>query len=200
LRPATGEVRVKGVTCCPNSVLQAWLQAWLKEAVSALLATLPEPVPLADPLAHRAQWTRWQMGLKSKITLPALLPPLRLVLVWDNRAGHHTPELVLWLFARGGMVLYTPLSGSWLTRAESIQRLLARRAVEGQHPETTEQIIAWLEATARGWNADPTPFAWGGKRAARRVRARERRHALAGSGASLPRFLLRRTYGIAQRK
>jgi hypothetical protein len=200
LRPATGEVQVKGVTCCPNVVLHAWL----KEAVSALLATLPEPVPLTDPLAQRAQWTRWQAGLKIKITLPALLPPLRLVLVWDNLAGHHTPELVLWLFARGVMVLYTPLSGSWLNMAESIQRILARRALEGQHPETTDQIIAWVEATARGWNADPTPFVWGGKRAARRVRARvrarERRHARAGSGACSTRSLRWIRYGYTRRK
>jgi hypothetical protein len=196
LRPATGEVRVKGVTACPNVVLHAWLKA----AVSALLATLPEPVVDSDPLAHRAQWTRWQAGLTIKITLPALLPPLRLVLVWDNLAGHHTPELVLWLFARGVMVLFTPLAGSWLNMAESIQRILGHRALAGQHPQTPLQIIDWLEATARGWNADPTPFVWGGKRAARRVRARERRHALAGSGAYIPRFLLRRKYGIAQRK
>ena len=42
--------------------------------------------------------------------------------------------------------------------------------------------MAWLAAAVAGWNADPTPFVWGGPRAARRQRARERRHALAGSG------------------
>ena len=36
-RPATGQVRVKGVTRCPHTVLHAWL----KSAVDALLATLP---------------------------------------------------------------------------------------------------------------------------------------------------------------
>jgi hypothetical protein len=195
LRPATGEVRVKGVTSCPNAVLHAWL----KSEVDALLATLPEPLPLEDPLARRAQWTRWQEGLTLRITLPAALPPLRLLLVWDNLKGHHTPELVLWLFARGVMVLYTPLSGSWLNMAESIQRILGRRALEGQHPETQEQIIMWLEATARGWNTDPTPFVWGGKRAARRARARERRHALAGSGACSRRSLRRTRYGYDRR-
>jgi hypothetical protein len=39
----------------------------------------------------------------------------------------------------------------------------------------------WLAQTVRGWNADPTPFEWGGKRAARRQRAHARRHALGGS-------------------
>jgi hypothetical protein len=201
-RPATGQVRVKGVRSCPNTVLHAWL----KSALDALLATLPEPIPLQDPLAQRARWMRWmrgmrwQEGLRVKITLPAVLPPLRLLLVGDTLTGRHTPELVLWLFARGVMVLYPPLSGSWLTRAESIHRILGRRALAGQPPETTDQIIAWLEATARGWNSDPTPFVWGGKRAARRARAREQRQALAGSGACIRRSLRHTRYGNTRRK
>src|SRR5215469_14231872 len=178
-RPATGEVRVKGVTHCPNVILHAWL----KREVDALLATLPEPAPMPDPQAARAQWTRWQEGLRVRITLPAVLPPLRLLLVWDNLTGHHTPDLVLWLFARGVMVLYTPLSGSWLNMAESIQRILGRRALAGQHPQTSQDIMEALEATAQAWNADPTLFIWGGRRAARRVRARQRRQTLGGSGA-----------------
>src|SRR5262249_15505800 len=193
-RPAPGEVRVKGVTSCPNAVLHAWL----KSAVDALLAPLPEPTPLQDPSAQRAQWTRWQEGLQVKITLPAVVPPLRLLLVWDNLTGHHPPDLVRWRFARGVMVLYTPLSGSWLHMAESIQRILGRRALAGQHPQTADQLIAWLEATARGWTADPTPVVWGGKRAARRARARERRSALAGSGACIRRSLRRTRYGYGR--
>jgi DDE superfamily endonuclease len=187
-QPATGAVRAQGVTRVTNVVLHAWL----KTAVSALLATLPRPDPVTDPVANRAQWTQWQAGLKVKITLPAELPPLRLLLVWDNLTGHHTPAMVLWLFSQGVMVLYTPLSGSWLNMAESLQRLLARRALEGQHPQTPQQIIDLLEATAQGWNAAPTPFVWGGKRATRRARARERRHALGGSGACTLRPLRRR--------
>jgi hypothetical protein len=187
-QPATGAVRAQGVTRVTNVVLHAWL----KTAVSALLATLPRPDSVTDPVANRAQWTQWQAGLKVKITLPAELPPLRLLLVWDNLSGHHTPAMVLWLFSQGVMVLYTPLSGSWLNMAESLQRLLARRALEGQHPQTPQQIIDLLEATARGWNAAPTPFVWGGKRATRRARARERRHALGGSGACTLRPLRRR--------
>jgi len=113
--------------------------------------------------------------------------PLRMLLIWDNLSGHHTPAMVIWLFQHGVMPLYTPLGGSWLNMAESIQRILLRRALEGQHPETLEQIIAWLEAVARGWNEDPTPFEWGGARVARRERSHARRHALAGSGACVRR-------------
>lgn len=67
--------------------------------------------------------------------------------------------------------------------AESIQRSICRRARAGQHPQTPQQIIDGLEATARAWNQAPTPFEGGGKRQARRQRARQRRHTLGGSGA-----------------
>jgi len=49
-----------------------------------------------------------------------------------------------------------------------VQRILARRALDEQHPETSVQLMDWLAAEVRGWNAHPTPFLWGGKRAARR--------------------------------
>jgi hypothetical protein len=35
--------------------------------------------------------------------------------------------------------------------------------------------VAEPEETVAGWNAEPTPFVWGGKRQARRERARQRR-------------------------
>ena len=106
-----------------------------------------------------------------------------MLLVLDNLAGHKTPEFVCWLFEHGIMPLYTPVSGSWLNMAESMQRILKRRALAGQHPEDIGQIFAWFEAVARHWDAAPTPFVWGGKRATRRQRQRERRHHLGGSGA-----------------
>lgn len=177
-QPCSGEVRVKGVRSAPNAILHPWLQ----EELTAILATLPAPQVLTGE-ENRARWTRWQEGLSVRITLPQDLPPLRMLLVWDNLAGHHTPEFVLWLFAHGIMVLFTPLGGSYLNMAESVQRILKRRALDGHHPKTPEEIMEWLEATARGWNREPTPFVWGGKRQTRRQRARERRHPLGGSGA-----------------
>src|SRR5258706_487337 len=59
-----------------------------------------------------------------------------------------------------------------------------RRALAGQHPQTPQEIITWLEETVAGWNAAPTPFVWGGKRQERRRRARQRR--LGGAAAILP--------------
>lgn len=134
---------------------------------------------------NRQRWESWQTGLSVKFTLPEALPPLRALLILDNLAGHKTPSFVLWLVAHGVMPLYTPLSGSWLNMAESIQRIIVRRALAGTHMESSEQTIAALDATVRGWNRCPTPFVWSGKRKARRERARARRHArrLAGAGA-----------------
>jgi DDE superfamily endonuclease len=176
--PVDGNARVEGVTACPNAVLHPWLKRELAEVLAAL------PDPPGEPAAGwRSAWERWQEGLTIKPTLLAELPPLRMLLVLDNLAGHKTPELVCWLFAHGIMPLYTPVGGSWLNMAESFQRILKRRALGGQYPTDTGQIIAWLEAAARHWNLAPTPFVWGGKRAARRRRQRERRHRLGGSGA-----------------
>jgi hypothetical protein len=172
-RPATGEVRAKGVTNTPNAVLHPWLQGELL----AILATLP---PLsAAPRSPLCDWAYW-LGHPPR----AALPPLRALLIWDNLAGHYTPELVRWLFRQGIMPLYTPLSGSWLNLAESVQRSLVGRALAGQYPRSPEEPIGWLDDTVAGWNQHPTPFVWAGKRYARRQRARQRR--LGGSGAALP--------------
>jgi hypothetical protein len=182
--PATGKVQVKGVTQSTNAILHPWL----KEQIETILKTTPEK-PLWDDETNRKAWQAWQHGLTHRITLAEKLPPLRVLLIWDNLRGHCTPEMVLWLFAHGVMPLYTPLGASWLNMAESIQRILVRRAMAGQNPQSPNQIIDWLEAIARGWNENPTPFVWGGARSARRVRSRNRRHALGGSGACAHRTI-----------
>lgn len=171
--PATGAVRAQGVTNAPNTVLPPWLQ----EELVAILDALP-PLP-ATPRSPRCAWEYW---LGQPPGTP--LPPLRLLLLWDNLAGHYSTELVLWLFQHGIMPLDTPRSGSWLHMAESVQRLLVGRALAGQHPQSQEELIGWLDDTVTGWNRQPTPFVWAGKRQARRQRARQRR--LGGSGAALP--------------
>ena len=143
-----------------------------------MLAAVPE---VTTPEAQRpaaAQWATW-LGHEPR----APLPPLRLILIWDNLAGHLSWAIVQWLFQHGVMPLYTPLSGSWLNMAEAVQRILVGRALAGQHPQSAQEVITWLEETVAGWNAQPTPFVWAGKRRERRVRARQRR--LGGSAAAL---------------
>ncbi len=199
--PADGQVRLAGVTTCPNAVLHPWLRRELSAVLEGLPAS-PAPAGRADAAA-RVAWERWQDGLTVKPTLLSELPPLRMLLVLDNLAGHKTAAFVCWLFTHGIMPLYTPLGGSWLNMAESIQRILKRRALEGQHPEKTDQIIGWFEAVARHWNAAPTPFVWGGKRMERRRRQRERGHRVGGSGACTRGPIRRRprgSYGHARGK
>jgi hypothetical protein len=179
-RPADGKVRLGGVMTCKNAVLHPWL----KRELAVVLASTPKPqAKAATTEVSRKAWERWQDGLTIKPTLLPELPPLRMLLVLDNLAGHKTPAFVCWLFEHGIMPLYTPVGGSWLNMAESIQRILKRRALNGQHPTEVGQIVAWFEAVAAHWNAAPTPFIWGGRRAARRRRQWERRHRLGGSGA-----------------
>jgi hypothetical protein len=174
LRPATGELRAKGVTSAPNAVLHPWLQAEL----AAVLATL---APVTMPEAERPPLARWATWLGHAPREP--LPPLRLLLIWDNLAGHLSWSIVRWLFRHGILPLYTPLSGSWLNLAEAAQRIIVRRALAGHHPHSPDELIAWLEDTVAGWNAAPTAFVWGGRRQERRQRARDRR--LGGSPAVL---------------
>lgn len=178
--PKDGNVRVKGVQSCTNQVLHPWL----KHELAEIIQTPPTPTVPMSATATYLLWQRWRENLRITFTLPQTLPPLRLLLVCDNLAGHKTPEFVLWLCEHGILPLYTPLGGSWLNMAESIQRILKRRALSGQHPTSPQQIMAWFEAVADAWNQHPTPFEWGGKRATRRQRARIRRqHQLGGSGA-----------------
>jgi len=70
--------------------------------------------------------------------------------------------------------------------AESVQRILIRRALEGHHVSDVEFLKDWLRDTIEGWNRHPTPFIWGGTRHARRDRAYARRHRQGGSGATTP--------------
>jgi hypothetical protein len=104
-----------------------------------------------------------------------------LLLILDNLQGHYTKAFGTWCLERGVALLYTPLGGSWLNMAEAIQRILVRRALSGQQYQSAAEIMAALMAVVRGWNCDPTPFQWHGKRWERRRRARERRHPLGGA-------------------
>ncbi len=184
--PATGQVRVQPAANGTNVVLHGWLKAALAE----IIAGLPT-AEASDAAVTRAAWQAWQEGLAVRFTLPEQLPPLRMLLVWDNLAGHKTPEMVLWLCQHGIMPLYTPLGGSWLNMAEAIQRILKRRALDGQQPQSPEEIGVWFEQTARGWNRQPTPFVWSGKRRQRRRRVGEGRHRLGGTAAYTRRPLRR---------
>lgn len=178
--PKTGYVIGEGFKNCPNTVLHPWLQ----EKIEAILEQSPiVPVCEESKEERYEKWKRWQEGLKIPFTLPTDLPALRMLLILDNLKGHKTPSFVLWLVEHGVMPLYTPLAGSWLNMAESIQNIIKRRALQGQHPQNAEETIRWLESAVASWDHCPTPFIWNGKRAERRKKRRERMKILKGSGA-----------------
>ena len=179
-RPATGIVRAKGVLSAPNAVLHPWL----KEQLSEVLAEIEKKSPQNElpPEAERPLYAQWETWLGHP-PRGKPLPPLRIILVLDNLAGHLSYDLVQWFFEHGVMPLYTPVGGSWLNMAESVQRIIVRRALAGQHPKSAQEVIDWLEQSVAGWNEKPTPFVWNGKRRRRRERARLRR--LGGSAASI---------------
>lgn len=160
------------------------LHPWLKGQLTDVLAALPSRPGAPSEAEIRAEWERWYDGLVVRPLLPERLPRLRLLLVLDNLTGHKSRDFVRWCFRHGSALVYTPLGGSWLNMTESLQRILSRRALDGTHPRSADELIGWLEAVVRAWNAEPTPFVWGGPRTERRRRARARRlHALGGSGA-----------------
>lgn len=80
--------------------------------------------------------------------------------------------------------------------AESVQRIIVRRALEGYHIYDVEILKDWLRDAIAGWNRHPTPFIWGGKRHARRDRAYARWHRLGGSGATTHYVVPRRVRSV----
>ncbi len=90
------------------------LHAWLKQELTEIVNSLPQASSLLSAELTQQMWLDWREGLQVKFTLPAQLPPLRMLLVWDNLVGHQTPELMIWLCKQGILPLYTPLSGSCL--------------------------------------------------------------------------------------
>ncbi len=138
---------------------------------------------MLDEETNRQAWKAWQLGLSGRITLSEKLPPLRMLLIWDNLAGS--------LHARNGFMAVCAWRNATL---HPIRRLLVEYGrVHSTHfgPQShllgktqkrqNRSLLGW-----RQWHGPGTktnPFEWGGARAARRERSRNRRHALGGSGA-----------------
>ncbi len=147
---ASGHLRAKGVTSCQNSVLHPWL----KQELSEILTNMSAPEYRLESADIRRIWSQWYEGLSILPAIPGNLPPLRMLLVQDNLAGHKSSEFVEWCFQNGIALLYTPLGGSWLNMAESIQGIIERRSrtvgrAASSNPRRDYQMVrshgAWLE-------------------------------------------------------
>ena len=175
-RPATGELRAEPVERTTNAILHPWL----KQQLTAILEQCP---PASAVVPEGRRWQDWDIYPAAE-QLDRFFPPVRMLLIWDNLAGHKSPSLTQWCAEQGILLLSTPNAGSWLNMAESVQRIIKRRALQGYHVYDVEILKDWFRDTIAGWNRHPTPFIWGGKRHARRDRAYARRHRLGGSGAT----------------
>lgn len=103
-RPATGELRAQGVKSAPNVVLHPWLKAQIEQILASGHAQSTQKIQLQG---RGGDWEEW-LGYK----LNKELPPIRMLLIWDNLAGHKSWKMVEWLLEHGVVPLYTPLSGS----------------------------------------------------------------------------------------
>ncbi len=105
-RPATGQLRAKGVVSATNAVLHPWL----KEQLSEILAEIEQAQPreTLPPEAERPLCARWETWLGYRPR--SCEPSLRIVLVLDNLAGHLSYDLVRWFFDPGGDA---PLHAAW---------------------------------------------------------------------------------------
>jgi hypothetical protein len=153
-----------------NAVLHPWLKREL-EAILKQCSAAPDVVP------QGRRWQDWDIYPAAE-QLDRFFPPVRVLLILDNLAGHKSYRLVQWCAEHGILLLWTPTAGSWLNMAESLQRIIQRRALSGQHTACVQTLKRWLTDAVEGWNRHRTPFIWGGKRHARRDRAYARRHRL----------------------
>ena len=154
------------------------LHPWLQGEVLQLLDGLPE-VPVHGPGVLGGCAVADLAGPRATLALAATPTDPHL----DNLAGHLSWSIVKWLFAHGVMPLYTPMSGSWLNMAESVQRILLGRALSGQHPTTAVEVITWLEETVAGCAAPTHPLSGTASGFGATRPARQRR--LGGSAATL---------------
>src|SRR5215212_3657238 len=85
-------------------------------------------------LAEMVVWPRWSSGRDGRLAEMVVWPR------WSSGRDGRLAEMVVWLCRHGIMPLYTPLGGSWLNMAESVQRILKRRTLDGQHPQSPKEI------------------------------------------------------------
>ena len=124
----------------------AVLHPWLKRELEAILQECP---PLPDEPSADRRWEVWTLSGERPWGAEAMPAP-RVLQIWDNLKGHTRWPLVRWCPERGILPLWTPIAGSWLNLAGSLQRILVRRALAGQYHRSTAELQAWLATSVRG--------------------------------------------------
>jgi len=128
-------------------VLHAWLESEL--LASWTRCQTAKSLPEDD---NRAAWERWQAGLIIKPTLCDTLPPLRLLLIMDNLAGHLHRVLCVVVRTRHHAAVH-PAQRILVEHDESSSGSWPSVLWPVRTPASPAELIEWLETTARAWNA-----------------------------------------------
>lgn len=87
----------------------AILHPWLKRELSAILKQCPDA---PEVVPEGRYWQDWDIYPAAEY-LDRFFSPVRVLLIWDNLAGHRTQSLVQWCAEHGILRLATPTAASW---------------------------------------------------------------------------------------
>ncbi len=102
---ATGDRR--GACRSGGADHQCHLASWLKRELEAILQQCPS-APEVVPEGRR--WQDWDIYPAAE-QLDRFFPPVRVLLILDNLAGHKSYSLVQWCAEHGILLLWTPTAG-----------------------------------------------------------------------------------------
>lgn len=88
-------------------------------------------------------------------------PKRELHVILDNSSTHSTPDVQAWLTANPQVIFhYTPTSASWLNQVEGFFGILGKQSLSATNFPSKAALREHIAAYMRGWNSNPTPFAW----------------------------------------
>ncbi|MBK6683229.1 MAG: IS630 family transposase [Deltaproteobacteria bacterium] len=124
------------------------LFAALEVATGKVTHTLSESHTAADFLAFMKKVERQYPGRELHVIL-------------DNSSTHRTPDVQAWL-AEHPLIRfhYTPTSASWLNQVEGFFGILGKQSLSATNFPSKKALREHVAAYMRGWNRNPTPFAW----------------------------------------
>lgn len=88
-------------------------------------------------------------------------PDQELHVIVDNSSTHSTPAIEEWLRANPSVHFhFTPTSASWLNQVEGFFGILGKQSLSANDFPSKQALRAHIDAFMKGWNKNPTPFAW----------------------------------------
>lgn len=88
-------------------------------------------------------------------------PDQELHVIVDNSSTHSTPAIEAWLRRNPNVHFhFTPTSASWLNQVEGFFGILGKQSLSANDFPSKQALRAHIDAFMKGWNKNPTPFAW----------------------------------------